>query len=107
MNATRSFFSFCRGSPGGEATGLRPITGLEPLKRSHRALGARWLSGDAFHPAGALQRPHERDQILLLLIGELRLQYEIEELDGVLEREQWAAVQIDLANVSIPVVKNP
>jgi hypothetical protein len=41
--------------------------------------------------------PHERHDILLLLWGELQLQYEIEEFHGIFEREEATVVELGRA----------
>src|SRR5216684_2200248 len=41
-----------------------------------------------------LQRPHECHQVLFLRVGQLRLQHQIEELDGVVERQKAPVVQV-------------
>jgi hypothetical protein len=45
-------------------------------------------------PILALQSPQEGDQGLLLVVREPGLQHQVEELDGVLEREQPAVVVV-------------
>ena len=40
------------------------------------------------------QRQHVSDQVLLLVVGELQTQHQVEELDAVRQRQQAAIVQV-------------
>ena len=44
--------------------------------------------------AKPLQLPHERDELLLLLLGQLRLQDQVEELYRVFQRQKPAVMEV-------------
>ena len=58
---------------------------MPPARRGRH----RWVRGWR-----RLQRAKERDQVGLLLVSQLCAEHQIEELDGVFEREQAVVVQI-------------
>src|SRR6266852_9601250 len=80
----------CTGSPRLETARSQSVI-WEPLCRP-ASRAKQQASPD--NESRALERPHERHQVLLLLVGELGLQHDIEELDGVFEREQPPIVQV-------------
>ena len=63
--------------------------------RSRMASSIAWAAATMRR---ASEPPHERDEVPLLLVGELEPEDEVEELDRVLERQQPAVVQVRRAN---------
>ena len=57
-------------------------------------VGHPYPDGPPCRCAAGLQLPQERDEVGLLLLGQLQLQDEVEELDGVLQGQAAAVVQV-------------
>src|SRR5690606_18946616 len=87
----RGPFPPVRPSEAGRVPGKGFATGWSvPGGEDHGAAPA-WRDG-ACGPVSGLQHPHERDEILLLLGVEFQAEHEVEELDGILEREAASVV---------------